>query len=195
MHNKAIIIFFLIALNLCLCVLVFVENRQVQQTRDININLQNESESKYNALEFAYSSLLFRDNDRLLNDLRCLNLIRMLKSNELYLFIPKNPCDVCLNNELDFIMGQEIGITLLAPDYRGKSLRARFNTAKGIRVETYISDSIELEKTVAEEDNLIYFTVKDNIIIDYYPVNKYYPVVRQVYFKQVQNYYNPLMFQ
>lgn len=185
MQNKAILLF-LVALNLCLCALVFVETRQVKQTRKVNDIMRKEAESKSTAIEIAYSSLLSRNNDELINDLRVLGLIHSLKNNELYLFIPKSPCDVCLNNELDYIMEHRIGITILAPDYRGKALRAKFSKADNIRVETYISDTIASENTVAREDNLFYFTVKDDKVSDYYPVNKYYPAARQVFFNYLQ---------
>lgn len=186
MQTKGYLLILTVVLNLSLCAMVFVESNSLRHEKGINEAIKRELDAKDKALAFAYSSFFeMRDHD-LQSDVYALKLINSLKHNGLYLFIPKYPCDVCLNNELDVIMEYRIGITILAPDYRVKALKAKFGKADNIRVDTYISDTIESENTVAREDNLFYFTVKNDKVSDCYPVNKYYPAARQVFFNYLQ---------
>ncbi len=184
-HILAIIILLLLIDIGCIIIMRKEPKKQVDSI--------DQAEIMEEALAFAYTSFFYLDAETIEKLLVKKKLESVLEGkNQLFLFIPDSPCDVCINHQLMLIEKEYVPsgkkITLLVPNRLRKSILAKMG--EGLeKVSICCYDSSSSLDEECHDDIMLLFFVYDHRIVSYYAINKNFGEATSIFLTSINNKY------
>lgn len=169
MKNGLIVI--LIILDMFLCYLLWESNHNEAEFEGKTLDCST-------ALDFAYSSFYsfnLSDIEEVLVDYSLHDVL--VQEDACYLFIPKNPCDVCISRQLEYIetvVPETVHFVIISPEHRWKQIRASLGMEYAKDVISYNPDCIELRNSLFD-GYIVFFSIKDKRVNSFHIANPNYP--------------------
>lgn len=142
------------------------------------------------SLQFAYQSFFACQPEMIENILFEQDLTDLLaaRNESLFLFIPSDPCEACLNYQLallkeEYPINTGKDFSIIIPVNRKRQILAKLGSfAENVHIREYDSEhSISREINYFGEGQLIYFTISNHLIEHAYMVNKAFGEATRLY--------------
>lgn len=142
------------------------------------------------SLQFAYQSFFACQPEMIENMLfeRDLTDLLAIHNESLFLFIPSDPCEACLNYQLgllkdEYPINAGKDFSIIVPVNRKRQILAKLGSfAKNVHIREYDTEhSISGDINYFGEGQLIYFTISNHLIEHTYMVNKAFGEATRLY--------------
>ena len=185
-------IIFTIFVSINIGTYIFTQHKAKIKAKQFQLMNQSQTEALENALYYAYSSFFTLDKTDLYAKLLHLGITReSLRDDQVFLFIPKNPCDVCLNTQITLLEKEYIDddhtLTLFSPHYLRKNILAKFGENIGkISFIGYDPDQFTMNSDGHVDDTIILFHTFNNDIDKFYAVNKTFGKATEIFLSSLK---------